>query len=161
MALNTEEGGTLTEAYASVEYADIYFSKRGNPEEYVSATTSDKEAALRYGCDYMNSQFSWKSNILSTLQSLAWPRVAYKDSEGRLIAAITPDKIKDANCEFALAYLRGEIFSPDLEGVLEESVGASSVKYASSAAKTHSAMKLSLSDYGWASKSSVSETFRG
>jgi len=160
MALDTTEGGTTTEAYASVAYGDAYFAKRGSPSEWVDADEADKEAGLRYGTDYMNSQFSWKSQILSVLQAQPWPRVAYYDSEGRTIAAVTPDKIKDANCEFAIAYLRGEIYSVDLEGIASESVGSSSVSYSGSGAKTFSTLKVSLREYGSAGKANVSEIFR-
>ena len=160
MALDTTEGGTTTEAYASVDYGNVYFSKRGSPSEWMDATTSELESALRYGTDYMNSQFTYKSTILSVLQAQLWPRVAYYDSEGRLIAAVTPDKIKDANCEFAIAYLRGEIYSVDLEGISSESVGSSSVSYSGSGAKTHSALKISLREFATSGRSSVSEIFR-
>ena len=160
MALDTTEGGSTAEAYASVAEGDTYFSERGSPDDWTGADTATKEAALRYGAEYMDSQFFWKSSILSTAQSMLWPRVAYYDSEGRTIAAVVPDKIKDANCEFALEWILGNIFSVDLEGVASESVGASSVTYSGSGSKTFSALKLSLREYGSGSKSSVSEIFR-
>ena len=160
MALDTTEGGASAEALISVADADTYFSRRGNPSDWVDAATADKEAALRYGVEYMDSQFIWESVILDTSQSMLWPRAAYYDSEGRLIPATIPDKIKYANAEFALEWLRGNIMNNDLEGVISESVGSSSVTYSGSGSKTFSALKLNLREFGASSKSSVSEVFR-
>ena len=163
MALIVQDDlGTITNAdsYVSVADADIYWASHGDPDDWTGADTATKEASLRYASTWLDDSFFWKSSLYTLTQNTGWPRAAYYDSEGRTIPVAVPQKVKDAACEMAVEWLVGNLGSTDLEGVASESVGASSVTYSGSGAKSFSTIKLSLREYGSSGKSSVSEIFR-
>lgn len=161
MSFIQEDGTGLSNAtsYGSISGGDTYFVSRGSSVEWQDASDTEKQGAMMYSTEFLDSNFNWKSSILKTTQSLGIPRVAYYDSEGRLIEGV-PLKIEYGCYELALEHLKGNLRSTDLEGISSESVGSASVTYSGSGAKSFSAVKLNLREFGASSKSSVSEVFR-
>src|SRR4051794_29732341 len=113
MALIVEDGTGLATAdsYLSLADANIYFTNHGSPVEWTGAADAAKESALRYAARWLDGKFTWIGLLVQGTQSLEWPRIqglAYKDTidwEGRVYDPV-PQKVKDAQCEVALAHLK-------------------------------------------------------
>jgi hypothetical protein len=109
MAFIVETGAGVASAnsYASVTYADAYFSDRSICDW--SDTQKAKESALIKATDYIEMRFSqhWIGSPVAADQSLSWPRletVGYDNS--------VPEKLKRAACEYALRALTSAL-APD------------------------------------------------
>jgi hypothetical protein len=111
MAFVAEDGTGLANAnsYATVAYADAYFTDRG-----ITAWTglnAVKEGALIRATDYIEGRFSFKWEPFSEDQALHFP---VQDCDDEDTAAEMPDKLLKATCEYALRALTGQL-APDPE----------------------------------------------
>lgn len=164
MALVVEDGTGLSnaESYASVAEGDSYWDLRGGSSSWDSASTSEKEAALRYATEWVDVNFTFKSAIYSTSQSLNFPRTTFYDTEGREITGI-PTKLKNAVCEVAVVHLDDKLNSSDERGslIVSEKVGSSSVTYNKAYNKNASLTYVNglLEEFGYKGGKSY-ETFR-
>lgn len=99
MPIVVEDGtGLLTaNSYASVAYADAYFTDRNN-DQWLSLTLAQKEGSLVQATDYVDMWYGSKFKGVAKVeaQSLAWPR-----TETGLLEEL-PDKLLRATCEYAL-----------------------------------------------------------
>ena len=98
--LNYDEANS----FASVEFADLFFSLRGN-EFWAEATTNQKEVALVKATDYIEQVYgqNWiGSNYRMT--GLSWPRCYSVYAED-----VLPENLKKATCELALTALTTEL----------------------------------------------------
>jgi hypothetical protein len=131
MALIVETGLIVAEADSYISQADAttYFSTHDAPALWTAASTDTKDAALRFACRWLDARYPWLGSIVDIAQPLAWPRGWIVDNARRPIASTTiPTRIKDAQCEAALAHLTstldevrkrgGEIQSVTLPGGL-------------------------------------------
>lgn len=148
MSLVVEDGSGLStaESYISAADCDAYFSEHGDPSEWTSATTAEKEAALRYATSYLDDNYEWYSSLLTRTQALDWPRNPYLDSQGRYIEGV-PQKIKDATCEMALEHLKSSLNFDDTDGIQSEKYGDASVTYRGTR-KAYSPIKKMLTEFG-------------
>lgn len=76
MALIVEDGTGLAAAdsYVSVADADAYHTAMGNAA-WASATSDEKEVALRRATQYMDTIFQYRGErLFPTVQALEWPR---------------------------------------------------------------------------------------
>lgn len=131
MALVVESGAGLAnaESYISVTDADTYFTAHGSPAAWTAATTAAKESALRYAAQWLDRRYSWISGILVLTQALSWPRGLSYDNDGRTVASGTiPQRVKDAQCEAALAHIGSTLAEVRERGGAIESVAAGSVE---------------------------------
>lgn len=106
-----EDGTGLANAdsYASVEFADDYFSARG-VSKWSDLDAESKEQILVKATDYIDSVFQWKGKKLYESQSLRFPRMNLRDYEGCEIKGI-PLCLKQAVCDAALITSEGaELF---------------------------------------------------
>ena len=106
-----EDGTGLTDAnsYASVEFADDYFSARG-VSEWADLETEVKEQSLIKATDYIDSIFQWYGKKEFEHQALRFPRVSIRDYEGAEIKGI-PLCLKQAVCDAAALVSSGtELF---------------------------------------------------
>jgi hypothetical protein len=153
MALIAQDGTGLSTAnsYISVADADAYFSARNNTD-WAGYITAEKEAALIYATAWLDNTYRWYSIVVNYEQSTGWPRVAFYDHEGRLIAGDSiPQKIKDATCEIAREHMIDNVNSSAGDNIKEESVYRTRIVYNGSASnKSYSYIKLMLRDYGTA-----------
>lgn len=126
MAIVIEDGSGLpnSESYSSVEYADLYFSDRGN-EAWDALSTAAKEQALRKGADYLGAVYGprWCGERLTDTQALDWPR----GEPG------VPEAVKRANAELAVRASAGDLLADQSAQVRSETVGPISVTYAEGA----------------------------
>lgn len=127
MALVVEDGTIIAGAnsLASAAFADAYFDERG-----VTAwgNIDDTDAALIGGTAYIVNRYRnrWAGRVaLHSTQSLPWPRHYAYDDEGRRIATnVIPVAVKQAVCEAALRFGRGDTLNPDVTlsaGIISES----------------------------------------
>ncbi|MGH9769319.1 MAG: DnaT-like ssDNA-binding protein [Blastocatellia bacterium] len=130
-ALDTTIGGAAANSYVTLEEAENYFDAHLKTAAWTDATSDDKTRALLMAANRLQVE-NWLGARATTTQRLAWPRigVAKRDSadysysqwgygggygygfpysgygEPYLPTEI-PQQVKDAQCEFAFAYLSG------------------------------------------------------
>lgn len=112
----------LSDTYITVAEADSYHSEYNPNSDWGSASTPDKEAAIRAATQYLERQYDYIGQIKDADQALAWPRVVGKDQfdntvgsgmrdkDGRTIQEPYPQQIMDACAELALIALNGSLF---------------------------------------------------
>jgi hypothetical protein len=127
MSLTVEDGTIVAgaESYITVAAADTYFSNRGNAT-WAALTTTQKEVALRLGCDYLEANYSarWCGDKVETGQALSWPRT------GTIVANdVIPEVVKRANADLAIKSVAGELQADQGAAVKEETIGAITVVY--------------------------------
>jgi hypothetical protein len=136
MSLITEDGTGMSnaESYISVADADAYHAAR-NATLWATLTTSDKEAALRRGVDYLMQAYRtrWKGYRAQALQALDWPRnsVVLSDTASQYVVPYNtiPVEVKNACAEIALRAAAGPLAGDLKQGVVEKTVGPLRVKY--------------------------------
>lgn len=89
MAFVVEDGSGVPGANSlvSVEYADEYFSDRGNTQ-WSGLTVEQKQAALVLASDYASTQYKYKGQKANLEQGLAFPRVDLIDPRGLPLTGI-------------------------------------------------------------------------
>ena len=134
MALVIEDGTGISgaEAYIAVVDADAYFSARGNTA-WAALDTTAKGAALRNGCDFLESNYRWRGERATTTQTLSWPRM-YVTVDGVDVASDSvPQAIQRANAELAVRASAAPLASDEGAQVVSEQVGPIAVTYAAGA----------------------------
>jgi hypothetical protein len=151
MPLIIEDGTARADAesYASVAYADAYFSSRAVTAW--TGTNDQKEALLRKATDFMGQVYrgAWSGRRKTETQALDWPRegVPRLDYGGLYASDAIPAEIVRACCELALrAVTNGALYSDQTQAISEQTVGPITTKYAggSSAVKRYSAVDALL-----------------
>lgn len=110
-----------TDTYIALADAETYFAARLYVSEWTSALSADKEAALKMACKAIDRQPLRGIRKLTT-QTLQFPRAYQRDSNVSLPSNLTyqnaplgtswaieqdvPQRVKDAQCEEALALLK-------------------------------------------------------
>ena len=121
-----EDGTGLAnaDAYVSVEFADEYFSARGN-QTWAGLGSADKEAAIIKATDYLEAAYfdKWQGERLKADQALSFPRSPFG----------MPAKFKSAVCELAIRANAGELMSDVERLTTKEKVGSIEVEYAQNA----------------------------
>jgi len=127
MGLIVEDGTGKSDAntYVSLAEADAYFVDHGAPASWSGVASGSRIAALKYATSSMNS-FGWIGSLFNFTQALAWPRIGAIDAEGRDVSGI-PQRVKDAQCEYAFAHVQKSIVTPVDRNDVLQSVSAGSV----------------------------------
>lgn len=133
--MTVEDGTGLPNAdsYVSVEFADSYFSARGNTA-WGALTQTKKEQALIRATDFIDNIYQWCGKKLTAEQSLRFPRTNLKDYEGQDITGI-PNCLKQAVCDAAQLSSSGtELFQTKNENgdVVSETITTLSFTYSKS-----------------------------
>lgn len=129
MALVVETGQGLTnaDAYASVAECDDYHAKYGNPTAWTDATDAAKETAIRIATQFIDLEYGtrWRGTARSSEQALDWPRFAVRNDDGGIFYEgvfyatlpydVVPSEIKNATAYLALRSVNGDDFLPDLQ----------------------------------------------
>ncbi len=120
MALIVEDGTGKSDAesYDSVANVDAYHLAHGDPSEWSSSNTADKEEALRLATQAQDLEYGsrWKGRRTSATQALDWPRVGANYDDGHPIAS--NDIVKEltqGNAILALKVRQGKTLIPDIE----------------------------------------------
>jgi len=116
--------------FTTLDEADAYFADRLYSEDWENADTEDRERALRMAARVMN-RLPWHGSLTSDSQVMAWPRQGIVDRERRAVAVTTtPQDIKDAQCELALAFIREDLTGDDSNrGVKRIKAGSVEMEY--------------------------------
>jgi hypothetical protein len=118
------------ESYLSVDDANAYFAKFGNPAW--SGEVPDLERALRRATQYLDSEYRFKGSKLTTTQALEWPRDSYTMSCLGLTWPVA--KLQQACAELAVRALSDSLYTDQSDAAVKsESIGPISVTYAASA----------------------------
>lgn len=119
MALTPEDGTGVTgaDSYISLQDALAYFTgRRLYSAGWTSASTVDKEIALRQASLTLDNEFTWSGTTpVSETQGLAWPFTDATDRKGNTVEGL-PREIQYAACEVALYLLAQDRYS-DQQGV--------------------------------------------
>ena len=109
MALDTTPGGASADSYATVAEADTYATDKRVPAVtwWTTATTAQKEAALRGSALLLDAMFDWTgAAAVPSVQARAWPRSGMLTRNLFAIptsgATSIPTDLKNAQIEFAL-----------------------------------------------------------
>lgn len=130
MIVESGENLTNADSYVSVEFADNYFNARAITE-WAELTEEEKEVALIKGTDFIDTSFDWNGRKATKEQSLNFPRINLRDSNGYEVEGI-PLNLMKAVCVASLNISKGEdMFSvQDANGaIVSESVGSISTTY--------------------------------
>jgi hypothetical protein len=122
--LDITVGGASTNSYVTVAEADTYFDARLNTEAWTT-TADNRTRALLMAAQRLDRE-NWLGNRVTSTQRLAWPRMYVEKVDGIGVgygwgygggygwpfgdvysSTEIPQRIKDAQCEIALAFLDG------------------------------------------------------
>ena len=124
--VETGDGVIYANSYSTVEYADDYFSLRGITTW--SGTTSEKEASLILGTDYIEDKYGTRfKGSQATVSGLSFPRNDAYYSNGTAFEGL-PDKVVRATVEYALLNITDSLYSESV------SAGVTSINRALGAA---------------------------
>jgi hypothetical protein len=123
------------DTYITLVEATTYFESRLNTTLWDSATTANKEKALKQATQMIDFR-DYKGRRYSQLQILKFPRSGLRDDGVDLDDSEVPQKVKNAQCELAIYLLNDDYTAPDdlanftnvKVGPLEISTRASSQK---------------------------------
>ena len=131
MAIVVEDGTGLANADALASEAEVtaYFVAYGLSTQWTSASTSDREIAIRKCTQYLEVAADWEGVRKFEEQALAWPRYWVFDQDGYLVSDFeVPIRVKQALAEVIRRYLVDpNVILPD-ESSVENSVKRTSVK---------------------------------
>lgn len=116
-AFVVEDGTGLTTAnsYVSVAFSDTYHDAQGNPTTWSTATTVEKQDALRRATEELDLRYGvrWNGWRASSEQALDFPRTGLTDSAGNDVDDdVIPTPLKRATARAALLILQGETLLP-------------------------------------------------
>lgn len=122
MALDATAGGANADSYCTVAEADAYQATHLYASVWTTATTANKEKALKWATRLLDEQVDWEGSVSTLGQALRWPRSEVTDRDGRAWFNNTtiPTFLKNATAELARHLLAGD-------RTQERSVGIQSV----------------------------------
>lgn len=117
LTVETGSGSSNSESYSSVSDADSYIANwHGSVSDWDTASTTDKEVALRRGTRYVDT-FNFRGVRLNESQALDWPRDGVGIVDGQTIdPGEMPDRVKNAAIEAALKSVQGKSLFPNHDG---------------------------------------------
>lgn len=127
MSLTVETGAGLADAesYISVADAATYLAAV-NATTWASASSTQKEAALRRATQYLDTQYQWRGDPLTLTQALEWPRVLVVD--GRTYEWPVR-QIREACAELAVRALAGDLYADAGQTIKAEQIGPIRTEY--------------------------------
>lgn len=142
-------GRSDSNSYASVAYATTYHDDHGDDASWDSATTAQKERALRLATQYLDARYSgrWPGYRINSTMSLSWPRKDVEDSDGYAVdSASVPVAVKEACAELALRVIKGDVLLADQDE--PQTLAAESVTVGPiSESKTYASAKTTVPSY--------------
>jgi hypothetical protein len=136
MALTVEDGTGLAAAdsYISIAAALVYHAAMGNTA-WAAATEAAQEIALRRAAQYLDTNYRFRGERLTTTQALEWPRVWYEPDNRTEAWPVVA--VENAACEAALRALSDTLREDvSADQVTEETVGPITIKYARKTGQT-------------------------
>ena len=95
-------GKTNSNAYCTLDEADLYHEMRLHVSDWTGASDDDKEAAIMWATSLLDTLVTWNGYKYDEDQALLWPRDGVLDRAGYDIDVDEiPQFLKDATAEFA------------------------------------------------------------
>jgi len=134
VVLDATPGGPNANSFATVEWADAYFSGRLYGEFWDDVELDTKNRALitatRLIVEAMN-RIGWQGHLVSSSQRLPVPRTGMVTAEGYVIVAF-PDSLANATAEYAGRLIEAERLpdaASDTEGMKSFEAGPVAVEW--------------------------------
>lgn len=106
MAINTTPGDAAADGYVSEADADAYMLTRVGTSTWDSATTAEKEAAIKHATRLLDL-LDWVGDKYFDDGALRWPRDGVTDPDGITLDNSTiPVFLENATAEYALVLIR-------------------------------------------------------
>jgi hypothetical protein len=106
MAIDTTPGGASADGYVSEADADAYHTDRVDNDAWDTATTLQKETAIKNATRLLDL-LQWKGSKYFEDGALRWPREGVYDLDGIMLAVDTiPTFLENATAEYAFVLLR-------------------------------------------------------
>jgi len=106
--LDTSPDSPAMNAYCTLDEAEAYMATLAFKKAWEGKGDGQKEAAIIQAARWMDT-LAWKGQKTDGFQPLAWPREYATDGDGRDIPNdAIPQRIKEANAEFALRLLESD-----------------------------------------------------
>lgn len=130
MALVSDPSDLAANSYIDEADADAYFVNRLNSDNWDSAETPQKEAALIYASLTLDIHYDWKGANKLEARTLRWPRTGITNLDDiEVDDATIPVFIENGTCELALALLGSDrLGDADTAGFSEISVASIKLK---------------------------------
>ncbi len=110
MTIDTTPGSPTANSYASVAEADAYHNERLHSEEWAAASEADKEKALIWATQLLDSNMDWFGYAATQEQALRFPRYEAYDPDGYVYdSTIIPPPLKNATAEYGRLLLGTDI----------------------------------------------------
>jgi hypothetical protein len=129
--VETGEGLTDSNSYASVAEADDYHSSRLRSTDWTGASNGDKQKALAQASRTLDAEFRWKGYKRNNSQAMQWPRsfATDRNRSGYLLTPNTagdslseffpedviPKELREATCELARLLIVADRTDPSLQ----------------------------------------------
>lgn len=113
-----EDGTGLSTANSllSAADADLINLDYENSSDWTTASTAEKEQALRLATRYLDYHYTWLDYKTYSTQALQWPRLEMYDEDGNSIANnIIPERVKRACAYLALKVIEGNTLLEDFD----------------------------------------------
>ena len=167
LIVETGTASATSEAYASVDYADILHDAIGNTL-WATLILVEKEQALRRAASFMCQAYRmrWKGSRVNFSQALDWPRYNVDVSDLGVYTVVYPDNVPDivqrANAELALLAAAGDLNPTRNQGILSKAVGPIKIVYdsASPLGKRYPAIEAMLEPFFGAVSSGLNAKLR-
>jgi hypothetical protein len=127
MALDATPNGSSADSYVSVSDADAYHATHLYSTDWTSATTANKEIALKMATRILDEKVDWTGTKGTSAQALAWGRVGVTDDGYSVSSTIVPQPIKNATAEFARNLISNDL-TGDAQGKGLTSLEVGSIK---------------------------------
>jgi hypothetical protein len=134
LLVETGTASADSESYATVAYADSYFSNNGITI-WASLSETEKEQSLRRAATFMCQHYrmQWKGYRVNATQALDWPRYNVEVPDlgvfNVLLPTVVPTIVQQANAELALIAASGELNPIKTQTVTSKQIGPIKVVY--------------------------------
>lgn len=130
MALDATVNGSSADSYISVSDADAYHDTHLYATDWTSASTSNKEKALKMATRILDEKVDWSGARATSTQALAWGRTGVTDDGRSVSSTVHPQPVKNATAEFARHLLGSDLtVNSDSKGISSMSVGSVSLTF--------------------------------
>ena len=134
LIVETGDASSLSEAYASVDYADAYHAAMGNTL-WATLQPVEKEQALRRAAMFMCQTYrmDWKGVRVNSTQALDWPRYNVEKPDLGVYNIVNPTtipiEVQQANAELAFNAAAEDLNPVGTQGIVSKEVGPLKVVY--------------------------------
>ncbi len=127
LTLETGTGLTNSNAYCDADFAEEYHEdERLHVSDWTGADDDDKDKALIWATNILDTRINWSGYKKSTTQALRWPRYSVLDLDGHTLSSSEiPVWLKQATAELARYLIASDRYAEsDTRGIKKMKVGS-------------------------------------